>query len=453
MTAVQSFGIGYSMTMLCISIAIVIVLCICFKIHAFVSLTAASLFLALTHHMELAKIVMAFEGGLGKTLGFLAPILALGAILGKLMEVSGAAERLARTLINILGQSKAHWAMMVVGYICGIPVFLQVGIILLTPLMFSIVKESKLPLIQVGMALVVALTTVHCIVPPHPAAMAVTDLLKADVGKVIFFGLLVGLPAASIAGPIYGKFIAKRLPAVPLTGVYANTEPRKESELPPFGSSLFVMLLPLLLMIAKTVVELTIDKQNPPAYMPYVNFIGTPMIALFISAVVAYIVFGLMRGFNWDQLGRFSEQGMAPLASIMLVIGAAGALNQIITDSGVGVVLKQVLTSIQISPLILAWIIAIALRFALGSATVSMMTAAGLILPVLSGNPGIDPALMAIVIGAGATGASHVTDSGFWFVKESLGIPMGSMYATYTAGTTIASVLGLFGTLLLSLFL
>ena len=453
MTAVQSFGIGYSMTMLCISIAIVIVLCICFKIHAFVSLTAASLFLALTHNMELAKIVVAFEGGLGKTLGFLAPILALGAILGKLMEVSGAAERLARTLINVLGQSKAHWAMMVVGYICGIPVFLQVGIILLTPLMFSIVKESKLPLIQVGMALVVALTTVHCIVPPHPAAMAVTDLLKADVGKVIFFGLLVGLPAASVAGPIYGKFIAKRLPAVPLSGVYANTEPRKESELPPFGSSLLVMLLPLLLMIAKTVVELTIDKQHPPVYMPYVNFVGTPMIALFISAVVAYIVFGLKRGFNWDQLGRFSEQGMAPLASIMLVIGAAGALNQIITDSGVGVVLKQVLTSIHISPLILAWIIAIALRFALGSATVSMMTAAGLILPVLSSNPGIDPALMAIVIGAGATGASHVTDSGFWFVKESLGIPMGSMYATYTAGTTIASVLGLFGTLLLSMFL
>jgi len=453
MTAVQSFGIGYSMTMLCISIAIVIVLCICFKIHAFVSLTAASLFLALTHNMELAKIVMAFEGGLGKTLGFLAPILALGAILGKLMEVSGAAERLARTLINILGQSKAHWAMMVVGYICGIPVFLQVGIILLTPLMFSIVKESKLPLIQVGMALVVALTTVHCIVPPHPAAMAVTDLLKADVGKVIFFGLLVGLPAASLAGPIYGKFIAKRLPAVPLTGVYANTEPRKEAELPPFGSSLVVMLLPLLLMIAKTVVELTIDKHNPPAYMPYVNFVGTPMIALFISAVVAYVVFGLKRGFSWDQLGRFSEQGMAPLASIMLVIGAAGALNQIITDSGVGIVLKQVLTSIHISPLILAWIIAIALRFALGSATVSMMTAAGLILPVLSSNPGIDPALMAIVIGAGATGASHVTDSGFWFVKESLGIPMGSMYATYTAGTTIAAVLGLVGTLLLSMFL
>ncbi len=453
MGTAQAFGIGYSMTMLAIAIAIVIVLCIWFKIHAFVSLTTASLFLALTHNMELAKIVVAFEGGLGKNLGFLAPILALGAILGKLMEVSGAAERLARTLIRILGQSRAHWAMMIVGYVCGIPVFLQVGIILLTPLMFSIVKESKLPLIQVGMALVVALTTVHCIVPPHPAAMAVTDLLKADVGKVIFFGLLVGLPAACVAGPMYGKFIANRLPAVPLTGAYAGTEPRKESELPPFGRTLFVVLLPLLLMIAKTVVELSIDKQNPPSYMTYVNFIGTPMIALFISAVVAYFVLGLGRGFTWDQLGRFSEAGMAPLASIMLVIGAAGALNQIITDSGVGLVLKQVLTSIHISPLILAWVIAITLRFALGSATVAMMTAAGLILPVLGANPSLDPALMAIVIGAGAIGASHVTDSGFWFVKESLGIPMGSMYATYTAGTTIAAVLGLGGTLLLQMFL
>lgn len=206
-------------------------------------------------------------------------------------------------------------------------------------------------------------------------------------------------------------------------------------------------------MIAKTVVELSTDKQNPPAYMTYVNFIGTPMIALFISAVVAYFVLGRARGFNWDQLGRFSESGMAPLASIMLVIGAAGALNQIITDSGVGLVLKQVLTSLQVSPLILAWIIAITLRFALGSATVAMMTAAGLILPVLSANPQLDPALMAIVIGAGAIGASQVTDSGFWFVKESLGIPMASMYATYTAGTTIAAVLGLGGTLLLQMFL
>jgi len=444
-------GVGYAMTMLGLSIVIVVILCIYFKVHAFVSLMAACLFLALSQGMSLPKIVTSFEAGLGGTLGFLAPILALGAILGKLMEISGGAERLARTLIKFMGQSKAHWAMLIVGYICGIPVFFQVGIILLIALMFSVVKESKLPVIQVGLSMVMGLLIVHCIVPPHPAAMAIAGSLKADVGKVIFFGLIVGFPAAAIAGPIYGKFIAAKFP-IPITGAYANAEPRPDAALPPFGRTLFVILLPLLLMINRTIFELMIDKANPPAYMTYVNFIGTPMIALFISAVVAYFVLGLGRGFDLNQLGKHSEAAMAPMASILLVIGAAGSFNKIITESGVGLALEQVLTSIHVSPLIMAWVIALVMRTALGSATVAMMAAAGFILPVLGAYPTLDPALVAIAVGAGAIGGSHVTDSGFWFVKESLGIPMGAMYATYTVSTCIAAVIGLLGTLLLSLF-
>lgn len=444
-------NVGYAMTMLGLSIVIVVILCIYFKVHAFVSLMAACLFLALTQGMSLPKIVTSFEAGLGGTLGFLAPILALGAILGKLMEISGGAERLARTLIKFMGQSRAHWAMLIVGYICGIPVFFQVGIILLIALMFSVVKESKLPVIQVGLSMVMGLLIVHCIVPPHPAAMAIAGSLKADVGKVIFFGLIVGFPAAAIAGPIYGKFIAAKFP-IPITGVYADAEPRPDSVLPPFGRTLFVILLPLLLMINRTVFELMIDKANPPSYMTMVNFIGTPMIALFISAVVAYFVLGLGRGFNLGQLGKHSESAMAPMASILLVIGAAGSFNKIITESGVGTALEQVLTSIHVSPLIMAWVIALIMRTALGSATVAMMAAAGFILPVLGAYPNLDPALVAIAVGAGAIGGSHVTDSGFWFVKESLGIPMGAMYATYTVSTCIAAVIGLAGTLLLSLF-
>jgi len=444
-------GVGYAMTMLGLSIVIVVILCIYFKVHAFVSLMAACLFLALSQGMSLPKIVTSFEAGLGGTLGFLAPILALGAILGKLMEISGGAERLARTLIKFMGQSRAHWAMLIVGYICGIPVFFQVGIILLIALMFSVVKESKLPVIQVGLSMVMGLLIVHCIVPPHPAAMAIAGSLKADVGKVIFFGLIVGFPAAAIAGPIYGKFIAAKFP-IPVTGAYANAEPRPDAALPPFGRTLFVILLPLLLMINRTIFELMIDKANPPAYMTYVNFIGTPMIALFISAVVAYFVLGLGRGFDLNQLGKHSEAAMAPMASILLVIGAAGSFNKIITESGVGLALEQVLTSIHVSPLIMAWVIALVMRTALGSATVAMMAAAGFILPVLGAYPTLDPALVAIAVGAGAIGGSHVTDSGFWFVKESLGIPMGAMYATYTVSTCIAAVIGLLGTLLLSLF-
>lgn len=443
-------SVGFAMSMLILAIVIVVVLCVYFKIHAFVSLMTACLFLALTMDMPLAKIVSAFEAGLGGTLGFLAPILALGAILGKLMEVSGAAERLARTLINFLGKTHAHWAMLIVGYICGIPVFFQVGIVLLIALMFSVTKESKLPVIQVGLSMVMGLLIVHCVVPPHPAAMAIAGSLNADVGKVIFYGLLVGLPAAAIAGPIYGKYIAKYFP-VEVTGAYANAESRPDSELPSFGKTLLVILLPLLLMIGKTIVELMIDKSNPPGYMVYVNFIGTPMIALFISAIVAYFVLGTGRGFTLNQLGKFSESAMAPMASILLVIGAAGAFNKIIIDSGVGEALKQVLTSIQISPLIMAWVIAIVMRTALGSATVAMMAAAGFILPVLSGYPNLDPALVAIAIGTGAIGGSHVTDSGFWFVKESLGIPVGTMYVTYTVATCIAAALGLIATLALAM--
>ena len=438
MTAVQSFGIGYSMTMLCISIAIVIVLCICFKIHAFVSLTAASLFLALTHNMELAKIVVAFEGGLGKTLGFLAPILALGAILGKLMEVSGAAERLARTLINILGQSKAHWAMMVVGYICGIPVFLQVGIILLTPLMFSIVKESKLPLIQVGMALVVALTTVHCIVPPHPAAMAIAKELNADVGKVIIYGLVLVVPGAIIGGPIFAKYISKNI-NVPLPEGSVTTVISKDGrDLPNFGGTLLLTLLPLILMIGKTVVEFSSSKDA--AYMPLVEFLGHPVIALFISAVASLIFLGVKRGFTSIELSGFCDKSLLPMVSILLVIGAAGSFNKVIMDSGMGNVLKDVLVTLNMHPVIMAWLIASIMRFALGSATVAMMTAAGFISPVLAVHP-VDPALMCISIGAGAIGWSHVTDSGFWFFREFLNMSVKDMYLSFTLSGCIVSII------------
>ncbi len=443
-------SVGFSMTMLTVSICLVVLMCIYFKIHAFWSLMTACLFLAVTQGMPLPKIVTSFETGLGNTLGFLAPILALGAILGKMMEISGGAERLARRLIDILGKSRAHWAMLIVGYVCGIPVFFQVGIVLLIALMFSVVRESKLPVIQVALSMIMGLITVHCIVPPHPAAMAIAGNLNADVGKVVVYGLIVGAPAAALAGPVYGKFIAKYFP-IEISGAYANAKPRPDSELPPFGRTLFVILLPLLLMITKTIFEFMIDRANPPSYMVYVNFIGTPMIALFISSAVGYVLLGLNRGFSWDQLGKASESAMAPMASILLVIGAAGSFNKIILDSGVGKALEVVLTGINISPLIMAWLIALIMRFALGSATVAMMAAAGFILPVLALHPGLDPALVAIAIGCGAIGGSHVTDSGFWFVKESCGIPMSAMYATYSVATCIASVLGLAGTLLLSM--
>ena len=397
--------------------------------------------------MPLDKIGKSIEVGMGGTLGFLAPILALGAIIGKMMEISGGAEKLSRTLINIIGKSRAAWAMMIVAYICGIPVFLQVGIVLLTPILFCVVKESKQPLVKIALAMTTALTVVHCIVPPHPAAMAIALALKADVGKVIFYGLLVGLPATALAGPIYGHFLSKTND-LEVPEQYRCVEPTPDEKLPAFGITLFTILLPLLMMIGKTIIELVGDKNA--AYMPIVNFLGSPITALFLAAILSYYVMGLKRGFSLGDLAKKTESAMGPMATIILVIGAAGAFNRVILDSGIGEVLKTVLTTIQISPLIMAWVIAIVMRFAIGSATVAMMTSAGFITPVLAAYPSLDPALVAIAIGAGAIGASHVTDPGFWFVKESLGIPMNKMFTIYTGSTTIAAVVGLAGTLILA---
>ena len=435
------------LSVLGIAILMIIVLSIKFRIHAFISLLAACFLIAFATGMPLDKIGKSIEVGMGGTLGFLAPILALGAIIGKMMEISGGAEKLSRTLINIIGKSRAAWAMMIVAYICGIPVFLQVGIVLLTPILFCVVKESKQPLVKIALAMTTALTVVHCIVPPHPAAMAIALALKADVGKVIFYGLLVGLPATALAGPVYGHFLSKTND-LEVPEQYSCVEPTPDEKLPAFGITLFTILLPLLMMIGKTIIELVGDKNA--AYMPIVNFLGSPITALFLAAILSYYVMGLKRGFSLGDLAKKTESAMGPMATIILVIGAAGAFNRVILDSGIGDVLKAVLTAIQISPLIMAWVIAIVMRFAIGSATVAMMTSAGFITPVLAAYPSLDPALVAIAIGAGAIGASHVTDPGFWFVKESLGIPMNKMFTIYTGSTTIAAVVGLAGTLILA---
>lgn len=441
---------GVAMGILSVSIMGIVFLCIKVKVHAFVALSAATLFMALASGMPLGEIGKAIESGMGGTLGFLAPILGLGAIIGKLMEISGGAERLAKTLINLLGRTKAHWAMLIVGYVCGIPVFFQVGVILLIALMFSVVRESKLPVLTVALSMIAGLITVHCIVPPHPAAMAIAGQLNADVGRVIVFGLLVGFPAAALAGPIFGKIIGSKYP-VAIPAAYSDAKARSDAELPHFGSTLIIILLPLLLMVSKTVFDVVAGKDSSMG--PVISFIGNPIVALFISCVVSYIFLGYRRGFSLGDLGRHSDISLNPMASILLVIGAAGAFNKVIMASGMGTVLESVLMSIQVSPLITAWVIAAIMRFAIGSATVAMMTSAGFILPLLSVHPELDPALFAIAIGAGAIGFSHVTDSGFWFVKECLNVPVDVMYKTYTVSTTIAAVVGLIGTLILSLFL
>lgn len=432
------------------SIALIVFLIMKTKLSAFLALTISGLFLGIAAGMPLDKVAASFQAGMGSTLGFLATVLGLGTILGKMLEVSGGAQRLARTLIDAFGEKRAHWAMLIVAFISGIPVFFQVGFVLLIPVIFAIALQTKMSLVKIGMPVVAGLITVHAMVPPHPAALAIVGTLKADVGTVIIYSLLIGLPAAALAGPIYGNFISKWIKLNPPENLVQH-ELIPEEKLPSFGVTLITILLPVIIMIAKTIVDLTAPKGAP--YLPLVAFVGNPITALLISAILSYFTLGFARGMKKEEILKLTDGSFGPVAGILLVIGAGGAFNQVLQDSGMGKVLGTTLTSLHMSPIFLAWLIAIIMRFAVGSTTVAMMTSAGIILPLLPSFPGINPAIIAVAVGAGGIGLSHVNDSGFWIVKEYFGMSITDTFKTWTTSTTIASVAALVGTLIVGMFL
>lgn len=438
------------MLVLFLAIALIVFLIMKVRLHAFVTLIVACMLVGFCTGMPLAKIGASIEAGMGGTLGFLATILGLGTILGKMLEVSHGAERLARTMIEALGKQRAGWAMMIVGFIAGIPVFFQVGFVLLIPLVFSVAIEAGLSMVAIGIPTAVSLITVHCILPPHPAAMAIAGSLKADVGRVILYGMVVGFPAAIVAGPLWAKLIGSKY-KFSLPDYHKTTERVSTEEIPSFGITLFTVMLPLLIMVAKTIIELNAPKDAP--YMSAVNFIGNPITALLISAFVAYYTLGLARGFNMKQILSFTDQCFGPVAGILLVIGGGGAFNRVLIDSGLGTELAKVLTGLSMNPLVLAWLVAVIMRFSVGSATVAMMTAVGIVMPVLKAYPGLDPALIAAAVGAGAISFSHVNDSGFWIVKEFLGLTVVDTLKIYTSATCIAAVVALAGTLVIASFI
>lgn len=438
---------GALMLVLFASIALIVFLIMKVRLHAFISLIVACMFVGFATGMPLAKIGASIEAGMGGTLGFLATILGLGTILGKMLEVSHGAERLARTMIHALGKQKAGWAMMIVGFIAGIPVFFQVGFVLLIPLVFSVAVETGLSMVAIGIPTAVSLITVHCVLPPHPAAMAIAGTLKADVGRVIVYGMIVGLPAAVIAGPLWANLIGNKY-EFKLPDYLRKTGRVEDHEMPSFGITLFTIMLPLLIMVSKTIIELNSAKDA--TYMSAVNFIGNPITALLISAFVAYYTLGLARGFTMKQLLSFTDQCFGPVAGILLVIGGGGAFNKVLIDSGLGTELAKVLTGLSMSPLILAWLVAVIMRFSVGSATVAMMTAVGIVMPVLQSYPGLDPALVAVAVGAGAISFSHVNDSGFWIVKEYFGLSVTDTLKAYTTATCIAAVVALVMTVILA---
>lgn len=429
------------------SIIIIILTIVKFKVHPFLALLLASFYVGALMGMNPLDMVNAIEGGIGGTLGFLAAVIGLGTILGKMMEVSGAAERIGITL------QKCRWlspdvVMVLVGLICGITLFVEVGVVLLIPLAFSIAKKTHTSLLKLAIPLCTALMAVHCVVPPHPAALYVTNKLGADIGSVIVYGLLVGLVASLIGGPLFLKFLGNRLPFKTVPAAFSELEVRREEDLPSLGATLFTVLLPIVLMLIKTAAELNMEKGS--ALYNFLEFIGNPITAMFIAAFVAYYVLGIRRNMGMSTLLTKTEDCFSSIANILLIIGAGGAFNGILKASGLADTLAAVLSNMHMHPILLAWLVAIILHAAVGSATVAMMGATAIVAPVLPLYPDISPEIITLAIGSGAIGCTIVTDSLFWLVKQYCGATLSETFRYYTVATFIASLIALGATFLLS---
>lgn len=444
----MSGGSG-SLLVLLAAILLIVVLIVKVRVHAFLALMGACFVVGVGSGMPLTQIVASFEKGVGGTLGFLAAIIGLGSILGKMLEESGGAERIAQTLLDSLGRQRASWVMMLVGFIAGIPVFFEVGFVLLIPLIYVVARETRLNMLYLGVPLATSLMAVHCMLPPHPAAMAITGMLGADVGKVILYGLIVGLPTAVVAGPLWIKLACRsEAPSTQAAFLEERCEARASRELPGFEVTLFTILLPLLLMVGKTVALMGLRPGS--GAFELVAFLGNPLTALSLAVLFAYWSLGLRRGLAMADLLKLTEKCFPPLASILLIIGAGGAFNGILIDSGIGKTLADSLAQLNMNPILLAWLVAGLMHFAVGSATVAMISAAGMVLPLLGAHPEYSPEIIVIAIGAGAIGWTHVTDSAFWVVKEYLGVSLADALKKFTAGTVLASLTALALTLLLS---
>jgi GntP family gluconate:H+ symporter len=438
-----------------IAIIALVVLIARFEMNPFITLMMVSVALALAVGMPMTSILKSFETGVGGTLGHIAIVVGLGTMLGKMMAESGGAEGIARTLIGLFGPKNVHWAMMCIAFLVGLPVFFEVGFVLLIPIAFNVAQRTGTSMIRVGIPMVAGLSVVHGLIPPHPAALLAVTAYNADIGHTIFYALIVGLPTAAIAGPLFSKLISR---FVVLEGVNPMAQQfieqdakRAQQELPGFGITLLTVLLPVLLMLVGSWADLIVPAKSVANNM--LHLIGHPDMALLLAVLLSFYTFGTARGFGREQILKFTNECLAPTAGITLVVGAGAGFGRILIDSGASKAIVDVATGAHVPLLILAWLVAALIRVATGSATVAMATAAGIIAPIAAAAAsagGVRPELLVLATGAGSLILSHVNDGGFWLVKEYFGMTVPQTFKTWTVCETIISLTALVFTLGLS---
>ncbi|HEY3514695.1 SLC13 family permease [Kribbella sp. NPDC051137] len=480
-----------------LGIAIIVVLIVALKVHAFLSLTIGALFVGVASGIAAGDVTKSYENGVGSVLGYVGVLIALGAMVGKLLADSGGADQVVDTLLR--GRSGGlPWKMALIAFIIGIPMFFEIGLVLLIPVVVLAVRRTGARAMLLGIPALAGLSVLHGFVPPHPGPLAAIGVLKGNVGITLALGLLVAIPTVIVAGPLFGRLAAKWVPigaagaALEVGSGHHDSEPERPQDgtsaaphnpqhaapqgtiqgaaqgttqgtsqgtapgtvrtgTPSFAATLTTVLLPVVLMLIKAASDVWMSKDN--AIYPVLQFIGDPVVALLIAVLVAMYTFGTAVGFGIPELSKKIGESLLPISGVMLIVGAGGGFKQVLVDGGTGTAIAKIAIAANLSALLLGWIVAVLIRLATGSATVATVTAAGIVAPLAGGLSTTHIALVVLAIGAGSLFFSHVNDAGFWLVKEYFGMTVGETIKTWSVMETVISVMGLLMTLLLSTFL
>jgi Gnt-I system high-affinity gluconate transporter len=431
-----------------IAVVLLLLLITVAKFNAFLSFVMVCIFVGLTMGLSLDDTVEALKKGIGDTLGLLVLILGFGAMLGRILADSGAAQRITQTLVAGFGLKRVHWALMLAGFIVGIPMFYSVGFVILIPLVFTLAAATGLPLLFVAVPMIASLSVTHGLLPPHPAPTALADMFEADMGKTMLLGLVVSIPTIILSGPVLSPLF-KRIKASPMKD-FTGSAALKDDELPSTFLSILAALMPVVL-IGLSALFTSIIESGSPLYA-VAEGMGNPVLAMLLSVLFALFALSLRNGKKITEVMEDLSHSISSIAMILLIIAGAGSLKEILVASGISEYLGELLRQSNASPLVLAWVIAAVIRLSIGSATVAAMTAAGIVLPLVS-DPSVSPELMVLAIGSGSLIFSHVNDAGFWMFKEYLNLSIKDTLLTWSFMETIISVVSMAGVLLLNIFI
>jgi len=421
------------------------------KADAFLSLVIISIVMAIFLGIPLNKIPSIVEKGIGNMMGSLTLTVVFGAMLGKLVADSGAAKKIAEVMANVMGIKNIQWGLMITGFIVGIPLFYNVGFVLLVPIIFSVVYQYKFPAVYIGLPMLASMSVAHGFLPPHPSPVALVAMLKADMGITLIFGIIIAIPAIIIAGPVFSKTL-KNIKTGPLKLFETGKADSNPNHIEPSKANSFLSAtLPVFLLIVVTVITYILPKEEMQAWN-ILSLISDPSIVMLLSLIVATYSLGIKQGRSVKEIMTVYAEAVKDISMILLIIAGSGIFKEVMETSGVSLTLANAMEKLPVHPLILGWMIAGIIRICIGSATVAALTAAGVIMPFVA-QSGINPNLMVLSLGAGSLLFSHVNDSGFWMFKEYFNLSIKDTLRSWSIMETIVSVVGLLGVLLLNVII